>query len=468
MKDKAIRCNRENGPSFGYITISDRCNQHKENCAFEVGDVYINDSGMNFGNSFISLGRFQVKEIEVFEITDFDPDASPIESSLPPPTDPSLDSQIISDFPEIFAEFQRKQFSLLWRGSRDGLSSKEFHHRCDGYENTLTIILDTEGNICGGFTPVNWSAAPGMSSCAGERHDRSFIFTLKNPHNIPARRFALNKSKSTRTVRLDIDCGPVFGMDDLGFRNDSGGGAEGFTSFGEVYINDTDLDGETLLTGSKNFKIKEIEVFWISDFSPLTVEPSRQPGDLDSRIIPDVPEIFAEFRGKQISLLWRGSRDGFTAEEFHRRCDDHGNTLTVILTIKEDIFGGFTPVKWASEVPRTRYQQEDENWKGDDSLKSFLFTLKNSSNVPPRRFALNPNKKSKAIRCDPRTGPSFGELWELEIANNCHANRRNRCGGFGSAYINDTGCGGSPIWNRFLAGSWKFRVREIEVFEITD
>jgi hypothetical protein len=31
----------------------------------------------------------------------------------PPP--PPLNSRIISDFPEIFAEFRKKRFSLLWR-----------------------------------------------------------------------------------------------------------------------------------------------------------------------------------------------------------------------------------------------------------------------------------------------------------------------------------------------------------------
>jgi outer membrane murein-binding lipoprotein Lpp len=69
--------------------------------------------------------------------------------SQPPPV-PSFDSRIISDFPEIFAEFRGKQFVILCRGSRDGFKAKEFHRRCDGHANTLTVILDTKGNIFGG------------------------------------------------------------------------------------------------------------------------------------------------------------------------------------------------------------------------------------------------------------------------------------------------------------------------------
>jgi hypothetical protein len=46
-----------------------------------------------------------------------------------------------------------------------------------------------------------------------------------------------------------------------------------------------------------------------------------------SLIDSDFLEIFAEFDGKHLELLWRGSRDGFSASEFHGRCDGHANTL---------------------------------------------------------------------------------------------------------------------------------------------
>ena len=47
------------------------------------------------------------------------------------------------------------------------------------------------------------------------------------------------------------------------------------------------------------------------------------------------------------TLLYRGTRDGFGADVFHSKCDDHPNTLT-LLKAKESsfIFGGFTSVNW--------------------------------------------------------------------------------------------------------------------------
>jgi hypothetical protein len=72
-----------------------------------------------------------------------------------------------------------------------------FHGRCDGHTNTLTVIFDTEGNIFGGFTPVEWD-----SRFHYGRDDslKSFVFTLKNPHNIPARKFVLNAKKSNQAI----------------------------------------------------------------------------------------------------------------------------------------------------------------------------------------------------------------------------------------------------------------------------
>jgi hypothetical protein len=42
----------------------------------------------------------------------------------------------------LFKDFKQKQFTLLWRGSRDW------------HPNTPTVILDTKGHIFGGFTHV--------------------------------------------------------------------------------------------------------------------------------------------------------------------------------------------------------------------------------------------------------------------------------------------------------------------------
>jgi hypothetical protein len=179
---------------------------------------------------------------------------------------------------------------------------------------------------------------------------------------------------------------------------------------------------------------------------------------LDSLITPQFPPLFEEFRAKSFNLLWRGSRDGFTAWDFHLHCDGHANTLTLIADTNLNIFGGFTPVEWESD--------RDGKWKGDDSLRSFLFTLRNPHGVPPRKVALRTERKQFAIYCYSTWCAAFGGSCDICVADNCNTNRSSYTR-FGtdwrySVYANDT------AFEYFFTGAEYFTVKEIEVFEIAD
>ena len=55
-----------------------------------------------------------------------------------------------------------------------------------------------------------------------------------------------------------------------------------------------------------------------------------------------------KLRGKQLRLIYRATRDGFDASNFHAKCDNQLNTLTLIKKTKGCIFGGYTAVTWDS------------------------------------------------------------------------------------------------------------------------
>jgi hypothetical protein len=90
------------------------------------------------------------------------------------------------------------------------------------------------------------------------------------------------------------------------------------------------------------------------------------------------------------SLLYRGTRDGFGAKDFHSKCDGHSNTLT-ILKAKESsyIFGGFTTVHWESST----------NGKWKSYPNAFIFSLTNKDNKPVKMKIIDPNKHHRAIYC---------------------------------------------------------------------
>jgi hypothetical protein len=93
---------------------------------------------------------------------------------------------------------------------------------------------------------------------------KSFLFTVKNPHNFPARKFALKADKKHEAIICGSKSGPCFS--DIGVSDNCNANTHSsISSFGNTYTNDTGLAGNMFFTGSLRFNVKEIEVFEITD-----------------------------------------------------------------------------------------------------------------------------------------------------------------------------------------------------------
>jgi hypothetical protein len=71
-KKYAICCNSDWGPAFGGpcdIAVSGNCNANTKSYTC-LGYTYTNDTGLDNNVVFAGSQNFQVREIEVFEITD--------------------------------------------------------------------------------------------------------------------------------------------------------------------------------------------------------------------------------------------------------------------------------------------------------------------------------------------------------------------------------------------------------------
>jgi hypothetical protein len=93
-------------------------------------------------------------------------------------------------------------------------------------------------------------------------------------------------------------------------------------------------------------------------------------------------------------------------------------------------------------------------------MKSFVFTIKNPHNLPPRIF--KQAQKEYAIFTYNPYGPTFGNGHTLHIRDECHTSNGSYSS-FASCYPNDTGIANDQV----LVGSKHFTVEEIEVFEVT-
>jgi hypothetical protein len=93
---------------------------------------------------------------------------------------------------------------------------------------------------------------------------KNFLFTLNNPHNVPARRFALKQEMKDWAIYCNSGAGPAWSGGITVHDNCNADRRSLTCGFGDKYINDTGLDAMTFFTGSPNSQVKEIEGFEIS------------------------------------------------------------------------------------------------------------------------------------------------------------------------------------------------------------
>ena len=138
---------------------------------------------------------------------------------------------------------------LIYRGTRDGMTSSDFHNKCDNKGKTISLFLNDKDNIFGGYSSITWTNNEG-----GKIANDCFLFTLTNIHNTEPTKFPYEKGKS---VQLLSQHGPIFGSGtDLHFWKNS----EDFTldksnsTYFPYSYQDTLGKGKSIFTGDFNNK----------------------------------------------------------------------------------------------------------------------------------------------------------------------------------------------------------------------
>ncbi|CAF0958556.1 unnamed protein product [Adineta steineri] len=147
-------------------------------------------------------------------------------------------------------------------------------------------------------------------------------------------------------------------------------------------------------------------------------------------------------------LIYKATRDGFSASAFHSRCDNKGPTISIIQSNNNYIFGGYTSIAWTSSQ---KYQNDET---------AFLFTLTNPHNIPPTKYTIRSDHTTHAIYDDSRCGPRFGSGTDICIYDSNNSNNF-RCSIYPLSYDDTTGKG-----NKTFTGANWFTISEIEVFKL--
>lgn len=151
-------------------------------------------------------------------------------------------------------------------------------------------------------------------------------------------------------------------------------------------------------------------------------------------------------------LVYRATRDGDTAREFHKRCDKIGPNLTLIKTDKNIRFGGFTNLNW--EIPeKTEEDKKSKDGGHKQDPESFCFSLTTN------KVYYHNNSKENAIFCSKSYGPTFSEnifaVYDKMLTK----------GGFCSK--KDKSCFVGQNKDYEISGkNKKFKINEVENYEI--
>ena len=79
---------------------------------------------------------------------------------------------------KIFEWTNYNKMELIYRGSRDGMTSNNFHNKCDYKNPTIVLYKNIKNSVFGGFTSLAWANNGDYRS-----DPQAFIFTLINIHN---------------------------------------------------------------------------------------------------------------------------------------------------------------------------------------------------------------------------------------------------------------------------------------------
>ena len=149
---------------------------------------------------------------------------------------------------------------LLFRGSRDGFASQQFHSKCDNKGPTLVLVRSVEGAVFGGFASQPWDCRGGWINAPG-----SFLFSLEKPGaGVPVAR-ALSCNNTGQAMLGEPSGGPHFGGGaDLYLTNscDSAGNSSGTCIF--FGASEGVPQGSSLAAEGTNFMVADYEVWAVT------------------------------------------------------------------------------------------------------------------------------------------------------------------------------------------------------------
>ena len=125
-------------------------------------------------------------------------------------------------------------------------------------------------------------------------------------------------------------------------------------------------------------------------------------------------------KGQAWTLIYRGSRDGWQASDFHAACDGKGPTLVLVLGAagddgREFVAGGYAAASWTS--PSSGQYVADPESARSVGRGSFLFSLVDAAGHGPVQLRLKDPADGTAQHHYATGGPMFGAAADFVIGH---------------------------------------------------
>jgi hypothetical protein len=188
--------------------------------------------------------------------------------------------------------------------------------------------------------------------------------------------------------------------------------------------------------------------------NPIDIITLSGAGGIGSSIItkgPDVKLLKSWITNSHIKfkLIYKATKDGFTAAAFHQKCDNISHTLVIVRSDKGKTFGGYLDLPWSSA---SSYNNTSKSW---------LFSMDAREKYPVKSGQSQYGGYGQS-----GYGPTWGGGHDLHICNDSNTVNSSYSN---YAYTFEAPFGmtyGSSQAQSHLAGSYNFKTEEIEVFQL--
>ena len=155
------------------------------------------------------------------------------------------------------------------------------------------------------------------------------------------------------------------------------------------------------------------------------------------------------------NLTYRATEHGFSFNDFHLKCANQMNCLTIVKAESGNLFGGYIGGAWS----------KDDEWMEDKN--AYLFSLINKDDNPLKIKCSVPEKAAIGPR-DTRIIQIYGSCpvggGGHDLLLSADSNVKRSASNLGNSYKHPVYALGSTQAREFLAGSKNFKTLEIEMY----